>query len=183
MRALLLSLSLLAFLWPQLLSAQHRSDFAHASQIQIETSQRGASTEPVVGRLVLGAVAGGLAGAVAGGLATAGVRAILPCDEQDGCINRVGEWAVGGAFLGSSAVIPLGVHRANRRLGRVGPGLAVSAGIGLAGLGSYLAIRHYATDAWGQDRYNADLLTAVTATVTPIAQIAASIALERRTAR
>jgi hypothetical protein len=136
------------------------------------------------GRLMAGGLAGGAVGAVAGGLLAGGVRALGPCDDQDGCLDRYADWAVSGALLGQSLVLPIGVHLANDRQGRVPPPLLASAGIGTAGLLTYWAIqRHRTYDEGGNPRGNPDAFTAVTVMAMPVLELVTTIAIERATAR
>jgi hypothetical protein len=138
---------------------------------------------PPTGRLVAGALAGGAAGALAGGLLAGGLRFLGPCDDQDGCIDRYADWAFSGAVLGQSVGLPLGVHLANGRQGRLPPALLASAGIGTAGLIAYWGIQRYGTDEWGNTRGNPDLLTAATLVAVPVLELVTSIAIERATSR
>jgi hypothetical protein len=142
-----------------------------------------AADQRSTGRLVAGGLAGGAAGALAGGLLAAGLRALGPCDDQDGCLDRYAEWAISGAILGQSLGLPVGVHFANHRQGHLPPALLASAGIGTAGLLAYRAIQRYGTDDWGNTRGNPDALTAVTIVAMPVLEMVASIAIERTTSR
>jgi hypothetical protein len=133
------------------------------------------------GRLVAGGLAGGATGALAGALIAGGLRFLAPCDDQDGCIDRYADWAFSGAVLGQSVGLPLGVHLANGRQGRLPPALLASAGIGTAGLIAYWGIQRYGTDGWGNTRGNPDLLTAATLVAVPVLELVTSIAIERAT--
>jgi hypothetical protein len=125
------------------------------------------------GPLVLGGVVGGLAGALAGGaLGGALSYALVRCDDQDGCLEDYVNAAFNGAVVGASIGIPLGVHRANDRQGRLRPALLTSAAIGALGLGGFWAVQK----AEGPDALMGAILVA-----TPVLQIARSVAIERRT--
>jgi hypothetical protein len=134
-------------------------------------------------RLVVGGLAGGAAGALAGGLIAGGLRALGPCDDQDGCLDVYADWAVSGAFAGGSLLLPVGVHIANGRRGSLAPAMAASAAIGAGGLAAFWAIQNNRTDEWGHDLRNADALTALTIIATPALQLASSILIERATSR
>lgn len=110
------------------------------------------------GGMVLGGLLLGAGGLFAGALVGDRFQS-FPCED---CI----EGAFYGALAGESLAIPLGVHLANRRQGSVGAALAASFAIGALGVGAATV-----TGDW-------TLMLAV-----PIAQIASSIAIERRTAR
>jgi hypothetical protein len=135
------------------------------------------------GRLVASGIASGAAGALAGGLIAGGLRSLGACDDQDGCIGVYADWAVTGALLGQSLALPVGVHLGNDRRGRLAPALLTSAGIGTVGLLGYRGIQRHGTDDWGNTRGNPDALTAVTLVAMPVLELAASIAIERATAR
>ena len=115
------------------------------------------SPDPNTGGMVLGGLLLGAGGLFAGALLGDRMQS-YPCED---CI----EGAFYGALVGESLAIPLGVHLGDRRQGQAGAALAASLGIGLLGLGAAAA-----TDEWR-------LLLAI-----PVAQIASSIAIERRTA-
>jgi hypothetical protein len=134
-------------------------------------------------RLVVGGLAGGAAGALAGGLITGGLRALGPCDDQDGCLDVYADWAVSGAFAGGSLLLPVGVHIANGRRGSLAPAMAASAAIGAGGLAAWWAIQNNLTDEWGNDLRAADALTALTVIATPALQLASSVLIERATSR
>jgi hypothetical protein len=118
-------------------------------------SNRVAGTHP--GLLVLSGVLGGAAGLVGG--AFAGAR--ITRDDCDDC-GLVG--GVYGGIAGWSTGIPLGVHLANGRRGKLLPSLLASLAIGGAGLGAALAAN------------KAELLIPV-----PVAQLITSILIERST--
>jgi hypothetical protein len=111
-----------------------------------------------VGGMILGGVALGAAGLFGGALVGDRFQR-FPCED---CI----EGAFYGALAGESLAIPLGVHLADRRRGNLAPALAASLGIGALGLGAAAL-----TDEWG-------ILLAI-----PVVQVAASIGIERHTAR
>ncbi|HEY8257201.1 MAG TPA: hypothetical protein VIG08_06055 [Gemmatimonadales bacterium] len=112
-------------------------------------------THPAV--LALGGVAGGAVGVFAGALAGAKLT------EHD-CEDCALVGAVYGAIAGGSAVLPLGVHLANRGRGNFALSLLSSLAIGGVGL----AIAHEANSA------------AVMIPV-PVLQVVSSILIERRT--
>lgn len=113
--------------------------------------------------LLGGGLLGGAAGFFGGGLGGAAIA----CEEDD---TSEGFCAIGGfvigAAIGESALIPLGVHLANRR--RENYGLALLASAAIAGAGLAVAIPQ-GEGAW---------LIPV-----PIAQLVSSIAIERGTER
>ena len=111
-----------------------------------------------VGGMILVGVALGAAGLFAGALAGDRFQS-FPCED---CI----EGAFYGALAGESLAIPLGVHLANHRRSSLTPALAASLGIGALGLGAAAV-----TDQWS-------ILLAI-----PVFQVAASIGIERHTAR
>lgn len=116
------------------------------------------SSDGNVGGMILGGVALGAAGLFGGALVGDRFQR-FPCED---CI----EGAFYGALAGESLAIPLGVHLADRRRGNLAPAIAASLGIGALGLGAAAL-----TDQWG-------ILLAV-----PVFQVAASIGIERHTAR
>jgi hypothetical protein len=71
-----------------------------------------------------------------------------------------------GAVAGGSAALPVGVHLANGRRGRLGPSLLASLALGGAGLGAAALTNEYG------------ILLAV-----PVAQLVSAIAIERATSR
>jgi hypothetical protein len=117
----------------------------------------GHTTDPAL--LVLGGVIGGAAGLLAGGLV--GAR---PTEHRCEDCGFVG--GVYGAVAGGSVGLPLGVHVANGRRGRVLPALGASLAIGGAGLG-LAALTN-----------DARVMIPV-----PVLQILTSIMLERSTSR
>jgi hypothetical protein len=120
---------------------------------------------------VLGAGAGVLAGGVLGGALG---FALTHCDHQDGCAGDYANWAFNGAVVGSSVLIPLGVHLANGRQGRAVPALLGSAALGAVGLGVF----------WGvQKSEGPDALMAASLIATPALQLLSSAAIERATSR
>ena len=118
-------------------------------------SSRVVGTHP--GLLALSGVLGGAAGLVGGALAGARIT-------QDDCeyCGLVG--GVYGGIAGWSTGIPLGVHLANGRRGKLLPSLLASLAIGGVGLGAALAAD------------KAELLIPV-----PVAQLVTSILIERST--
>lgn len=112
--------------------------------------------------LAFGGAMGGIGGLLAGGFIGARIELAGGCD---------GEWcgfsgALLGAAIGSSVMIPLGVHLANDGRGDLGHAVAAS-GVALAG-GVALALLT-------QDEKPVLLI--------PLAQIIGSVAIERRTGR
>ena len=118
-------------------------------------SSRVAGTHP--GWLAVGGVLGGAAGLVGG----AYVGARITEDDCEDCFLLGG---IHGAIGGWSTGIPLGVHLANGRRGKLLPSMLTSLAIGGVGLGAALAA----------DRY--ELMIPV-----PVAQLVTSILIERST--
>jgi hypothetical protein len=84
-------------------------------------------------RLVAGGVLGGAAGLAVGGLGGAWIGG-NSCDDDgnpDSCHGAEGLFF--GAVAGQSLSVPVGVHLANQRAGRLGPSLLASALIAGAG--------------------------------------------------
>jgi hypothetical protein len=115
------------------------------------------STHPAL--LAMGGVLGGAAGLVGG----AWVGEHFTEDQCDDC-GLVG--AAYGAVAGVSAGLPLGVHVANGRRGRLLPSLAASFAIAGAGLGAAALTNTY------------EIMVPV-----PALQLISSILIERSTAR
>jgi hypothetical protein len=113
-------------------------------------------THPAV--MVAGGMLGGAVGVFAGGLA--GLRLTEHDCEDCGIVG-----AVYGAIAGGSALLPLGVHVANRRRGDFGLSLLSSLAIGGVGL------------AVASQTNSAAVMIPV-----PVLQIASAILIERRTA-
>lgn len=110
-------------------------------------------------RMAAGGVVGALAGMFVGGVAGAWLT-------KNDCEDCGFAGLVYGAFLGGSATLPLGVHLANDRRGKFVPellGSLVIGGVGLAMIGK---------------TNSAKVVLAV-----PVAQIASSILLERKTGK
>jgi hypothetical protein len=120
-----------------------------------DTSRCLARTHPAL--LVLSGVLGGAAGLVGGALA--GARITQGDCEDCGLVG-----GIYGGIAGWSTGIPLGVHLANGRRGKLLPSLLASLAIGGAGLGVAVAANR------------ADLLIPV-----PVAQLVTSILIERST--
>lgn len=112
-------------------------------------------TPPAV--MAAGGLLGGAVGVFAGGLA--GLRLTEHDCEDCGIVG-----AVYGAIAGGSALLPLGVHIANRRQGDFGLSLLGSLAIGGAGL------------ALATQTNSAAVMIPV-----PVLQIVSSILIERRT--
>jgi hypothetical protein len=109
------------------------------------------------GKMMFGGILLGAGGLIGGAL-------IGQRFEGSPCEDRI-LGAFVGALAGESLAVPLGVHLGNRSRGDVGPVLAASLGIAGAGLGAAVLSRE------------GGVLLAI-----PVLQIAASIAIERRTA-
>jgi hypothetical protein len=120
-----------------------------------DTSRCLVGTHPAL--LVLSGVLGGAAGLVGGALAGARIT-------QDDCEDCGLVGGIYGGVAGWSTGIPLGVHLANGRRGKLLPSLLASLAIGGAGLGVAVAAN------------KADLLIPV-----PVAQLVTSILIERST--
>lgn len=123
-----------------------------------------------VSRLVAGGLLGGAAGALAGGLAGFAVGGNR-CDDEgnpDSC--RGLEGAAIGTVAGEALGIPLGVHMAGGRRGRLAPSMAASAVIAAVGVGAILASKE-------------DGVAVGVALSVPVVQIVASTWIERATAR
>ena len=114
-------------------------------------------------------VAGGLTAGVVGffgfGIAGALIASGMSDNQGDG-YEALGGFAI-GALVGESVFLPLGVHLVNRRQGDYGVSLLASAGIAALGLGLTGAL---------QD------MGIVFLPAIPLAQLVASISLERKTA-
>ena len=155
MRALLLLL-LPATLHAQAPRASSRFDPA-ATQPQLQ-----ARTSASDGRLILGGLAAGAVGFFAGGY----VGALIADDASADEFAALGGFAT-GAVIGETIGVPLGVHLANRRQGKLLPSVFASAGISAIAL--FAATR-------GEDHL--EYLVAV-----PLIQLVTSIAIERGTSR
>ena len=119
--------------------------------------------------LVLGGVLGGGIGLVGGAFAGAGLEIAAGCDH-DYCGIAGG---LLGAMAGEIILLPLGVHLANGRQGNYGYALLASAGSAAGGLLLSLA----AGALTGEEGIDV-VLWAI-----PVAQLASSIVVERRTSR
>jgi len=109
--------------------------------------------------LGLGGIAGGAVGVMAGGWVGGKAR-------EGVCEDCALSGLLYGAVVGGSAALPLGVHLANGRRGRLGPSLLASLALGGAGLGAAALTNEYG------------ILLAV-----PVAQIVSAIAIEHATSR
>lgn len=118
-----------------------------------------------LGRPVLGGLAGGALGAGVGFLA--GLAANGSCEGDEVCVLP----AFAGAILGETLGLPLGVHVAEGRRGSYPLGALASVGVTAAGLGLMSLVGDSGPPAQG------------IAVMVPVAQLLASIAVERRTAR
>ena len=141
-----------------------------------EATRVAQSTTPIVARqqrptelLVLGGVLGGGLGLVGGAIAGAGLEVAMGCDH-DYCGIAGG---LLGAMAGEIILLPLGVHLANGRQGNYGYALLASAGSAAGGLLLSLAAGAIA----GERSIDVALWTI------PVAQLASSILVERRTSR
>jgi hypothetical protein len=117
-----------------------------------------------IGRPVLYGLAAGAAGGIAGSLVAA---ALADCSGQEGCIGA----AITGFVVGETLVLPLGVHLAEGRHGSYLLGAATSVGVTAAAVGLLFVIGDSGAPAQG------------VSLLVPVAQLAATIALERRAAR
>lgn len=147
---------------------------------EVGRQQRVSSSEAVrverpTSTLVLGGAAGAGAGLLAGGVLGGALGyALTRCDDQDGCFGDYLNAAFNGAAVGTSVLIPLGVHLANGREGRYAPALLASAGLGALGLGVF----------WGvQKSEGPDALMVASVVATPALQLLTSVAIERATSR
>jgi len=128
-----------------------------------------AQTPASTGRMVafglaggaVGVLAGGLLGGVIGGGSYFGGR---ECPDEEWVCDIRGAFI--GATIGESLLLPLGVHLGDRRQGSWPPAALASSAIGA--LGAFLAYENQDRAAW-------------IVTLTPIAQLAASIAIEGST--
>jgi hypothetical protein len=121
-------------------------------------------------RLVLGGAAAGAAGMVAFGLAGGmiGGNTCRDIGNPDSC--RGFEGALWGAALGHTVGIPVGVHLANGRAGKLSTSVLASAAIAGAGIAV----------GFGS---GSDPVLAAAALTAPIAQLVSSVMIERATAR
>ncbi len=118
-----------------------------------------------LGRPVLGGLAAGAVGAGLGFLG--GLAAYSACEGDEVCLLP----ALAGAIIGETLALPLGVHLAEGRRGSYPLGALASAGVAAAGLGAMALVGNSGPPAQG------------IAVMIPVAQLAAAIAVERRTAR
>jgi len=109
--------------------------------------------------LGLGGIAGGAVGVMAGGWVGGKAR-------EGVCEDCALSGLLYGAVAGGSAALPVGVHLANGRRGRLGPSLLASLALGGAGLGAAALTNEYG------------ILVAV-----PVAQLVSAIVIERATSR
>jgi hypothetical protein len=116
----------------------------------------GQAVAPNDGGMILGGLVGGTIGFFAGGFLGAAIATDRNCGDFCGL-----EGAVWGAAAGVSALIPLGVHVANRGRGNFAPSLGASLAIGLAGTGIAFAMNN-----------------AVPLLFIPVAQLITSVAIE-----
>jgi len=115
-------------------------------------------------KLVAGGLIGGALGLLAGGVVGTGLRQSRPCPDEQWVCNLHG--AIWGATIGESVGIPLGVRKAGGR--NLGAMLAVSTGIGIAGLFA-LKASHY-------DSPQAPIILVAV----PLLQLTASVAIAKR---
>ncbi|HEU0076423.1 MAG TPA: hypothetical protein VFQ76_02165 [Longimicrobiaceae bacterium] len=118
-----------------------------------------------LGRPVLGGIAGGALGAGVGFLG--GLTAARTCEGDEICLLP----AMAGAVVGETLGVPLGVHLAEGRRGSYPLAALASVGVTAVGLGAMAAVDNTGASAQG------------IAILVPVAQLWASIAVERRTAR
>ena len=117
-------------------------------------------------RLVAGGVLGGALGLLAGGVAGAAIGRSQGCDAEEWVCALHG--AMAGAAVGTSLGIPWGAHAAGGRRGALAGSTLASLALGAAGVAG-LRATHY--DApWAP----------VILVATPLAQLAAVVAIERR---
>jgi hypothetical protein len=132
--------------------------------------REGGASAPVVARVAgtpsrspfilgLGGIAGAAVGVMAGGWVGGKAR-------EGVCEDCALGGLLYGAVAGESAALPVGVHLANGRRGRLGPSLLASLALGGAGLGAAALTNEYG------------ILLAV-----PVAQLVSAIAIERATSR
>ena len=130
---------------------------AHA--VRLQTQNRTSASN---GRLVIGGLAGGAVGFFALGY----IGALIADDASDDEFAALGGFAT-GAVIGETIGLPLGVHLANGRQGKLLPSVLTSSGI--SALALFAATR-------GEDHLEYLL-------VVPLVQLVTSIAIERRTSR
>ena len=118
-----------------------------------------------LGRPVLGGIAAGALGAGVGFLG--GLAAYGACEGDEICLSP----ALAGAIVGETLALPLGVHLAEGRRGSYPLGALASAAVTAAGLGAMSLVGDSGAPAQG------------IAVLVPVAQLLASITVERRTAR
>jgi hypothetical protein len=123
-----------------------------------------------VARLAVGGVIGGAVGLAAGGFTGAWIGSNHCSDEGNPDSCRPLQGLVLGAAIGQTLSVPLGVHVANGRRGRLGPSLLASAFIGAAG-GLIIT------------QSKQDEVLVGTAVGVPVLQIVSSIIIERTTSR
>lgn len=139
--------------------------------LQTQEAPSSAPASASTGRLIAGGILGGAGGFLAGGAA-----ALVPADsdcEDEG--DDVGLCRAIWVFAGGSAVgavgVPLGVHLANGRKGNLALSVLASVGIGALGIVGALSFED-------SDAASLAILGAL-----PVAQLASSIVIERRTGR
>lgn len=134
---------------------------ARGATISPDDSALSTDSRPL-SRLVLGGMLGGAAGFAGGAVLGA---LLAPEPESDWDFTRI--FAAGvAATAGEAALLPFGVHLANGRRGSYGYALAASTGIAALGLAAAFNTA---------DPYRGASLVSI-----PLAQLAASIAIERR---
>lgn len=160
MRKLALVILLVSAL-PALANAQAPVRIDRFAQTSVQSS--GASVPVMV---LAGLAAGGI------GMFVGGYTGALITDDRNNYDDvDFLPGLIWGATLGESLMLPVGVHLANRRQGKLIPALLASAAIGLGGVALAIA---------AQDRTP---VPPIILGLTPIAQLTASIAIERATAR
>lgn len=113
-------------------------------------------------------VGAGLAGGAVGAVAGFYLGALMASGDDGGDLDFL-SGAVAGAAIGEGLLLPYGVHLANRKAGSYPVSALVSLGLAAAGLAALEAV-HY-------DPPGAPIVLVAV----PVAQIAASIAIERAT--
>lgn len=142
---------------------------AAATPALAQRSEAGAQPRPTM-RLVTGGVLGGAAGLAVGGLAGAMVGSNTCLDEGNPDSCRGAEGMFIGGLAGETLSIPLGVHLANGRAGRLLPSMLASAAITAAGAAAVAATE-------------SDGVLVGAAVAVPVLQLATSVLIERATTR
>ena len=142
-----------------------RRDFRFEPAAPLSVTSVQQQTAPV-GNMIFGGLVGGAIGFFAFGFAGALIADSQASDDSEG-FEALGGFVI-GAIIGESVLLPLGVHIADKRRGDFATELLVSAGIAAVGIGLTGAMED---------------LAVVFLPAVPIAQLAATIAIERKPAR